>query len=186
MAHPLFELDAYRELPLWAQVLLAARLLRRAVAELLSSSPPPTDDGDDSHADIASTLRSACDAAEQCASRGEMSRDLEKPLRAGIDFSPTAATPAATATLWNAMYFLIDATAAANASESFSAADAACSSSVGHCLAHIAELPPPMSALRVRILLAADVDLLRFACKESHVGTYDPIPKDVLLRLTPA
>jgi hypothetical protein len=64
----------------------------------------------------------------------------------------------------------------------FSAADAACSSSVGHCFAHVSD-SPEMSPLRVRILLAADLDQLRFACKESGVGFYDPIPKDVLLRL---
>ena len=110
-----------------------------------------------------------------------MPRTLENALRNGINFTPTPRTAA----LWSAIYFLIDATAAAQASESFSAADAACSSSVGHSFAHVAEAPQ-MSPLRVRILLASDLDLLRFTCQEFRVGTYDPIPKDVLLRLTPA
>ena len=169
MPHAIFELDQYRELPLWAQVLMSARLVRRALKELLPEE-----------AEIARTMENACDAAIQCASHGSMSGGLDKALRSGISFTPTTRTAA----LWSAMYFLIDATAAAQASESFSAADAACSSSVGHCFAHIGD-SPEMSPLRVRILLAADLDQLRFACKDSRVGTYDPIPQDVLLRLTP-
>jgi hypothetical protein len=171
MTHAIFELDQYRQLPLWAQVLMAARLVRRALKEL------PADDD----AEIVRLIAEACDAATQCATHGSIPRHLEKALRNGIGFNPTAGDTA----LWSAMYFLIDATAAAQASESFSAADAACSSSVGHCFAHIGD-SPEMSPLRVQILLAADLDLLRFACKDSGVGTYDAIPQDVLLRLTPA
>ncbi len=170
MAHAIFELEQYRELPLWAQVLMAARLLQRAVKEL-----PPDE------AQVARTIAAACDAAVQCAAHGSMPGDLEKALHGGIAFTPTAQT----AGLWSGMYFLIDAAAAAQASESFSAADAACSSSVGHCFAHVSDAPE-MSPLRVHILLAADLDQLRFACEEFRVGTYDAIPRDVLLRLTHA
>jgi len=170
MPHAIFELDQYARLPLWAQVLMAARLVRRALNELPAGE-----------ADAARTMLEACDAAQQCASHGLIPRNFERALRDGISFTPTAET----APLWSAVYFLIDAAAAAQASESFSAADAACSSSVGHCFAHVAE-SPEMSPLRVRILLAGDLDLLRFTCQEFRVGTYDAIPQDVLLRLTPA
>ena len=172
MTSAIFELDQYGKLPLWAQVLMAARLLRRAGREF------PAVDGD---AAAVRLIEAACDAATQCAKAGSISRALDKQLRGGIDFTPTPKT----APLWSAAYFLIDAASAAAASESFSAADAACTSSVGHAFAHVSEAPN-MSALRVRILVAADLDLLRFACGEFCVGTYDAIPNDVLLRLTPA
>jgi hypothetical protein len=170
MAHAIFELDQYGQLPLWAQVLMAARMVRRALKEL-----PPEE------ADAVRLMHAACDAAVQAASAGSISHGVQNTLRSGNNFTPTARTSA----LWSAIYFLIDATAAAQASESFSAADAACTSSVGHAFEQLSE-SPGMSPLRVRILLAADLDLLRFACKEFRVGTYDAIPQDVLLRLTPA
>ena len=142
MAHAIFELDQCAELPLWARVLMAARLVRRALREL----PAAGADGEaEAEAGIVRKLEAACEAAAGCASHGSMPRSLERALRDGINFTPTART----APLWSAMYFLIDATAAAQASESFSAADAACSSSVGHCFAHVAEAPE-MSPARAR------------------------------------
>ena len=170
MPNAIFELDQYARLPLWAQVLMAARLIRRALRELPA--------GDDAAVHL---MESACDAATQCANAGSMPRALEKQLRDGTAYTPTART----VELWSATYYLTDAAAAAQASESFSAADAACTSSVGQVFAHVSE-STGMSPLRVRILVAGDLDLLRFACGESRVGTYDPIPDDVLLRLTPA
>jgi hypothetical protein len=170
MPNAIFELDQYARLPLWAQVLMATRLIRRALRELPA--------GDDAAVRL---MEAACDAATQCANAGSMSRALEKQLRDGTAYTPTART----VELWSATYYLTDAAAAAQASESFSAADAACTSSVGQVFAHVSE-STGMSPLRVRILVAGDLDLLRFACGESRVGTYDPIPDDVLLRLTPA
>jgi hypothetical protein len=173
MPNAIFELDLYARLPLWAQVLMAARLIRRALREL-----PAGDDADDATVRL---MEAACDAATQCANAGSMSRALEKQLRDGTAYTPTART----VELWSATFYLTDAAAAAQASESFSAADAACTSSVGQVFAHVRE-SIGMSPLRVRILAAGDLDLLRFACGEFRVGTYDRIPDDVLLRLTPA
>jgi len=169
MTHAIFQLDEYARLPLWAQVLMGARLIRRALKEL---------PGEDAAA--VRLMEAACDGATQCAVAGSMSRALEKQLRGGIGYTPAVRTAA----LWSATYYLIDATSAAQASESFSAADAACTNSVGQVFTHVRE-SPGMSPLRVRVLVAGDLDLLRFACGEVCVGTYDAIPNGVLLRLTP-
>ena len=170
MSDAIFELDHYGQLPLWAQVLMAARVVRRALKELPSEE-----------ANAVRLMDAACDAAAQSAAAGSIPRSVERTLRSGIDFTPTSRT----ASLWSAMYFLIDATVAAQASETFSAADVACTSSVGHVFKQLSE-SPGMSPVRVRTFIAGDLDLLRFACSELRIGTYDRIPNDVMRRLTPA
>lgn len=44
---------------------------------------------------------------------------------------------------------------------------------------------PRVNALQLRILLAGDIDQLRFACSEVGVGIYDALPEHVFLRLAP-
>lgn len=169
MAHAIFELEKYRDLPLWAQVLLAARIIGRAVGGL-----GPQDE------QARQIIQRGVAAAIDCALAGDVTRDLAPVLKS----SARMPTHTRTHALAVAMEMLIDAAMAAQASESFSAADTACSNSVGKAIESVSHAPG-MNPLRTRILISADLNQLRFACDEAKVGTYDPIPKDVLLRLTP-
>jgi hypothetical protein len=173
----IFELEKYKDLPLWAQVLLAARMARRSALAL-----PEADSG------VRTALLEGCDALEWCTrnARAPLSpaaepADVRDRLLRAKRAQPTARSRGAAC----AFEAAADAAAAAEASLDFSAAETACSNSAWNAIAH-SSAAHGMTPLQTRILLAADFDLLRFSCAESRVGRYDALPSDVLGRLIPA
>jgi hypothetical protein len=147
-------------LPLWAQVLLAARIAARA-----SEAAP---------------LGRFCGQLEEgCLGRLEHGwhRTLLEELRA-------ADLPADAEPVRPALDAALDAAFAADEALDFSAAESACTGSVLRSLAAVAA-SPALNPLQVQILVASDVDLLAFATDEQGIGRYDPLTADVLGRLTP-
>ena len=166
----IFEVDTYGELPLWAQVLLASRLVRRAALWL----------PDDLPAETRQTLLAACDAMDRCAIAGECLKAERAVIEKAANMQPVADACGAV----NAVYYAADAAHAAHDSLDFSAAESACTSSAGKAMAEAGK-STGLNPLQVRIFAAADVDLLRFACKEAGVGRYGGLGTAVMERLCP-
>jgi hypothetical protein len=166
----IFETEAYRELPLWVQVLLASRLIRRAVLAL---------PGDDSERPRP-LLIEACDALESCARAGQRLKEAKAVLEKAGRIQPPAALRAVAA----AMHWAADACHAANDSLDFGAAETACVGSVGRAIAEL-EDSPGLMPMQLHIYMAADVDQMAFACKEDGVGRYDAVSGHVFGRLLP-
>jgi hypothetical protein len=166
----LFDLNSHASLPLWAQVLLASRITRRATLWMPRS--------------VSSRAREAliagCDAIDRCAVAGVVLKAEAPALRKATSFQPDGGSYGAA----TSMYYAVDAAHAAEGALDFSAAEGSCTASVGKAIAGAAE-GPGLNPLQVRILVTSDVDLLAFACKEAGVGRYDGVGKDVPLRLTP-
>lgn len=170
MSARIFETDLYRELPLWAQVLMASRLVRRAALWLPDDVPEQT----------RRLLLEGCDAMDRCAIAGERLKAEQAVIEKAAGIQPVADACAAV----NAMYYAADATHAAHDSLDFSAAESACTSSVGKAMAEV-EKSRGLNPLQVRIFAASEVDQLRFACKEAGVGKYDRLGTEVMQRLCP-
>lgn len=166
----IFEVDTYGDLPLWAQVLMASRLVRRAALWLPDDVPEET----------RQTLLAACDAMDRCAIAGEWLKAERAVVEQAANMDPVADACGAV----SAMYYAADATHAAHDSLDFSAAESACTSSAGKAMAEAGK-STGLNPLQVRIFAAADVDLLRFACKEAGVGRYDGLGNGVMERLCP-
>lgn len=166
----IFEVDTYGELPLWAQVLLASRLTRRAALWMPEDVPDET----------RQTLLKACDAIDRCAIAGDWLKAERAVIEKAANMQPVADACGAV----NAVYYTADAAHAAHDSLDFSAAESACTSSAGKAMAEAGK-STGLNPLQVRIFAAADVDLLRFACKEAGVGRYDGLGTAVMGRLCP-
>jgi hypothetical protein len=157
-------------LPLRAQVLLACRLARRAVAAL------PADMSREEREALVAT----CDALQEgCFGGGE--RNWHRTLLAGLrarSFSAPAEPVRA------ALESALDAAFAAESSLDFSAAESACTGSTLRAVDSCAR-SSGLTPLQARILVASDVDLLTFATNDLGVGRYDVLPRELLGRLTP-
>src|SRR5258705_95786 len=81
-----------------------------------------------------------------------------------------------------ASQLVADAAHAAEDSTDFSAAESSCVGSIGRCL-DAAASSKGMNPLQARILIASDLDLIRFACQEARIGRYDGVGDQVLSRL---
>lgn len=161
---------ALAELPLWAQVLLAARQLERARLALATAIPPQLN-----------TLLARCHSAMgDCASAGGLIAAHTALFDSGIA-QRYAEAEAGPATLRHALYYAIDATRAADAAQDFPI-DATVANSARRCLAALAA-EPRFIPLQLGILLAADIDLLRFHCREAGIGRYDALGAAALQRL---
>ena len=147
--------EAIGELPLWALVLLAARAVRRAALTLPASDQGPALEG--------------CDLLV----RATLAGGLEHGYRYEGDSGPVGL----------ALEAAVDAARAAEASVDFSAAETACANSTTRALAYAAQTAD--TPLQAAILVASDIDLLRFATDEFGIERYDPLTPDVLARLTP-
>lgn len=161
---------ALAELPLWAQALLAARQLERARLALAPAIPPPLN-----------TLLARChDAIGDCARAGSLVARHTALFDSGVA-QRYAEAESGPATLRHALYYAIDATRAADAAQDFPI-DATVAHSARHSLAALAA-EPRFIALQLGILLAADIDLLRFHCREAGIGRYDALGAAALQRL---
>ena len=165
----IFELDEIPKLPLWAQVLIASRMARRAVILL----PKSFEAGD------RKAMLDLCDAIDAAAESGEYRQKIMTPLAAKLDAMRSG--PAGEAA--EAVYWALDAAGAAHGAQSFPV-DATCVRDVQNAIAS-ASLVEGLSPLQVRIVAAADLDSLRFACGEARVGFYDALGRQVMGRLAP-
>lgn len=163
---------ALGELPLWAQVLVAARLLQRAALAMPDELPP--------------ALRECIDAVvaamQDCACAGGGVHRHRACFDAAMAWRDGDAA-ATTAPLRGLLWYAIDATRAADAAQDFPIDATVMRSTlrgVGE-LARDARIVP----LQTRVLMAGDIDLLRFACDEAAVGRYDAMPDAVFLNLPP-
>jgi hypothetical protein len=164
----MFETGELRALPLWGQVLVAARAAHRAALWLPADVP----------ADVRDLLEGATIALTAWCRAGERT-GAEKPL-VELARSLRAEGDAAGEAFW----WAADAAHAAESSTDFSAAERACESSVDRAMAE-AERSPGMTGLQARITAAADIDLIGFACREGGIGRYDALGATVAERLHP-
>ncbi len=165
----IFELHTIADLPVWAQVLLASRIARRAALAMRSLVPTE---------EIAIRLR-ACDLMEESARLGSSHRIFPE-MKKSVNYDGVpAGIP-----LSNVLFWAVDTAHAAESTGDFAAAETALINS-GRQTFEYAKAIPTMNPLQVAVCLAGDLDQLRFACKECSIGRYDPLSKDVFERLAP-
>ncbi|MBX3365332.1 MAG: hypothetical protein KF866_11285 [Phycisphaeraceae bacterium] len=161
-------IDSLPRLPLWAQVLVAARILERAALAMAPSG------------DVSTTLADAYQALQRCArDGGGVSRERACFNRAAAlhtrpDVDQSLAACAAS---------VIDAARAAEAALDFPI-DSTVTASVRRAIAAIGS-DPRISQTQLVILVASDVDQIAFALSEISVGTYDGLTDHVFGRLAP-
>ena len=128
---------AIERLPLWAQVMLAARLIRRAIGDQSAFVP------------ACETLIDGCFGGEHGWHRGV------------LDVHRLPAT-AATGSLRAALEAALDAAFAAETSLDFSAAETACTSSALRAIGEASQAPS-LNPLQARTYVVSDLDLLGFS-----------------------
>jgi hypothetical protein len=167
----IFELETFPDIPLWGQVLIAARMVRRGALAMLPGAP----------ARIREVVTSACDAVERCAERGESRTPERRAFERAISLRDEHA-PGYSAVCVSA-WWMVDAARAAEAANDFPI-DAVVTSSARGAVAALAQ-DPRVVALQVTVLFAGDLDLVRFACAECGVGKYSGLTAHVSSRLAP-
>ena len=170
MPEALFNIGAYRKLPLWAQVLVASRMARRAALMLPRDVP---------ESERAAVL-AGCEALDRCCQAGERLQGELAAIERARDLRASGAARVAAEVFRSAA----DAAHAAQDSLDLSAAEAACEGSVGRAIA-AAGTAAGLNALQARILAASDVDVLGFNCGEFRVGRHDGVGREVMERLHP-
>ena len=163
--------QAISRLPHWAQVLISARMLQRFALALRQGS----------RASVCDLAEDVAAAMRRCARYGggsaqhhglfEFARHCRE--RADVD----------AAIMGDVLRAAVDATQAAEAAPEL-AVDAAVSHAALRAIDGITE-DPRVGTLQVRILLASDIDQLRFNCSTLSLGTCDALPEDLFQRLTP-
>ena len=165
----IFHLEQFDQLPLWGQVLIASRMVRRAALAMTANGP----------ANIHTAVINACDAIERCAVRGD---GVPSEFAVFEKARQLRGAPQARS-LTEAIWWATDAAAAASAANDFPV-DATVTNSARNAIASIAE-DPRVTPLQLRILMAGDLDLVRFACGEARIGKYDGTTRYVMERLPP-
>lgn len=156
-------------LPLWAQVLAASRIVRRAAMAVLPHGP---------ESDI---IYRGLDALDSCTECGWSDSGDKSALDAAANLRDRGRRE--TATIREAMFWAVDACRAAIDAESFPS-DAAVTNSAANAILSLSE-GRQFSSTQVQAVAAADLDLLRFACREVPMMKYAPVSSHVLSRLTP-
>ncbi|MFZ5617235.1 MAG: hypothetical protein ACOZAA_07945 [Pseudomonadota bacterium] len=165
----IFELDEVEKLPLRAQALIASRMARRAILHL----PREFSEGD------RQAMLALCDALDRAAATGDLDPTaLDEVIERAL---ATRGGPAGEAA--EALYWAWDAAGAAIGALDFPVDDI-CIMSASNAIAS-ASRTYGMTPLQAVIFAAADLDLLRFACKEANVGFYDALGAGVMGRLPP-
>jgi hypothetical protein len=169
MSPALFELDQISQLPLWAQVLLASRMVRRAALSL-----------GERLADAEGQRRLAgCDALDRATLAGSWSQQ-----RQALETACAGSVGRHGREVAEALRLAADAAHAATDATDFEAAERACCASARRAMDEACRVYT-FTPLQARILLAADFDLIRFSCGEARIGRYDALTADVLQRLVP-
>lgn len=167
----IFELNEFESLPLWGQVLIAARMVRRGVLAVLP----------DATSDFRDRALAACATIERCAVKGELPGDDERALADAMPLRERAETRVAAVA--GALWWAIDACRAARGAQDFPVDSTVTNSSL-RAIGELGE-DPRVSRLQLTVLVASDFDLVRFACSEIAVGRYDALTAHVLARLAP-
>lgn len=159
-------------LPLRAQVLAASRMVRRAALAMLEEAPAASREA----------VVAACDALAASTRREGATREMEERLERAVAVLD-AERSLRTSALRQAIRLAGDAARAASAAPA-DGADAGVTDAALDAVRALEE-DGRVTPLQLRILLAADVDQLLFACAGAGVGRPDALPDDVLLRLAP-
>jgi hypothetical protein len=119
---------------------------------------------------------------EWCAEHGGHTSEVSRELDAGFALQdrPLAHEHRAIA---EAVHCAVDACRAAEAAQDFPI-DATVTASCKRAFAALAA-DPRVNRLQLTILIAADLDQVRFACSEIHIQQYNGVTRHVLGRLAP-
>jgi hypothetical protein len=160
-----------RELPLWAENLVAARMVRRAAMAHFGDDASP----------LREKLMAALDTMEDCSRTGQPSLEQKAQLEAAYRLRDNA--EGSEGPLLNALYYAADSTLAADAAQDFPIDGTVAMSALRavDCL----QTDRRFSALQIRIVLASDVDLLRFSCETGVAHRYIGLGADVVNNLPP-
>lgn len=162
--------EAFSKLPLFAQAFAAARMLKRAILALPESDPKkPREE-----------LNRIYEEIEQCVAAGasveESIVELSRKLRDGT-------RKLSINSIGECAWYAVDSTRAALAALDFPV-DATVTNSAMNAMRALGQ-SPRLTSLQMAILLASDIDLLAFICKEEKVHQYDAITGKVVSRMTP-
>jgi hypothetical protein len=160
-----------RELPLWAANLVAARMVRRAALAHFGGAASPLRD----------KVMAALDTMEDCSRTGQPSLEQKAQLEAAYRLRDNA--EGSEGPLLNALYYAADSTLAADAAQDFPI-DGTVAMSALRAIDSL-QTDRRFSALQMRILLASDVDLLRFSCAMDVAHRYYGLGADVVNNLPP-
>lgn len=172
MARVLEGLDQQlRELPLWAENLVAARMVRRAALAHFGEESSP----------LREQVNAALDTMEECSRTGTLTRAQKAQLEAAYrlrDFAKRGEE-----SLLGGLYYAADSTLAADAAQDFPI-DATVGMSVLRAIESL-QTDRRFSALQIRILAASDIDLLQFSCEKGVAHRYRGLGAAVVNNLTP-
>lgn len=170
----------FASLPVYAQALVAVRMVRRAAMAKLESSEAE-----------ARLIATACDSAEACCTTGTgvyQSRELFDRAMALRDLATDHSTRQ---WLRHAMWYAIDALRAADACQERDF-ESTVTRSAQTAIAALGE-DENLSRMQITILLAADIDQLLFACGEVNklpaknvASKYEGLGSHIMGRLAPA
>lgn len=164
------DLSGIDELPLWAQITLLARLARRMTLgwrDLTDAQRQP--------------MLTACDRMLTAAATG----NCKAEDRVAFAFAFDHATNLKADALARTLFYAGDATLAAMRADETSWGDSTAVTSTRKAL-QAALSAAQFGHLQVRIAIAADADLLAFACGEERLGRLDVMTPHVFGRLMPA
>lgn len=166
--------DQLRPLPLWAQVLAAARVVQRGVLALPAAE-----------AKLAAAALAHLEQVQQCCWRGECDRTAERAVKRGMALRDrrNGRSTRGAQSLREALFWVGDACLAAHAAWDFPVDAAVTNSAHNAVLALAGDARFP--GLQVQIVAAAEIDLIGFASSEVRQGTYAAVPEEVRARLLP-
>lgn len=167
-------------LPLWAQVLVAQRVVQRALLGARDADAAGKG-GAEAASSLDDRLHAALQTIEQCCWAGEVSRAAERALRSAMALRERG--DAASRTLREAVYWAIDACRAAQAAQDFPV-DALVTHSAANALLALAQ-DDRFGAIRVLAVAATEIDLIGFAAGEARQPTYGAVPAEVRGRMLP-
>ncbi len=160
-----------RELPLWAENLVAARMVRRAALAHFGEAANP----------LREKVMAALDTMEECSRTGQLTGAQKAELEAAYRLRDTAQRNEEP--LLGAIYYAADSTLAADAAQDFPI-DGTVAMSALRAIDSL-QTDRRFSALQMRVLLASDVDLLRFSCQMDAAHRYSGLGADVVNNLPP-
>jgi hypothetical protein len=168
-----FDKDRFAALPLWGQVLLASRMVRRGALAMF--------DGDAFIA-MRDVVTGACDAIERCAVAGGDTGAVMPVFKRAMALRDSR-VPSAVEACAQSIWWAIDAARCAEAAMDFPV-DATVTNSARNAMGALAA-DRRVNSLQLFILAAADLDQIAFACSEVHIGKYDGVTAHVIGRLAP-
>lgn len=163
-------------LPLWAQVLVALRVMQRALPAAAEGHAVAA-----AETPVIARLRAALGTVEQCCWAGEVDRAAERALQRGMALRQRG--DAASRTLREAVYWVIDACRAAQAAQDFPV-DALITNSAANAVLTLAN-DARFGRVQVLAVTGAEIDLIGFAAREAGQQTYNAVPAQVRGRLLP-